>query len=835
MKQHLRSLWTLLLLMMWCSVGFAQTTIWSEDWTGCKADALPKDINSNYSSNNIETKIYATAKDHYAGGTVPELLIKKGDALVVKVTDLKGCSGTFTLNYSSNRPSSTLVVSANGSTIKVSSPTDKKYTGTFNIKEGTTEIELKFSASANSRIDDIKLTGTPAESKPTLTFSETEKTVYKGSESSFTMPTLVLKDKDGKEVTSGVDYLYEVTDANPEGCLDVDMTTGKITFNELGTANIKVTTSTADTGSEFNNLTASFKLTYMKDPAAKDKLFFAEAEKTIYVGKTDGFEGLSATQLNMSGAEVTPEIIMYETKPADVVEVDPETGKIKSWLKTGTTTITATSTYDNEEYTASYILNYKKIETTLTLSKTSVSVNLGETPELPTCTLKAGDEIITNKALSYTITPEGIANIEPTTGELTLISAGKATVNVSFTGDETYEASNIASYELTVVDPNAPLENIVFDATTKGFDDMYYSNAYPSGTKNATFKTKDGKTYAFSYRNCMRNNAKNYNPDVIQVRNKSNNMGYFTSSVFDEMPNGYKVNVYYGMAENNTPLTITSNEESSATSISNAYGEDDRNNGTGYCTSIILSNGSSFTVKVGGSTCYVSKIEILPLSAPITLEENATDTDTKIEKNNGKTQDVTLTRTLVADKWNTFCVPFETEIAGTELAGATVKTIGTIEGNVINLEDATKIEAGVPYLVMPTTESIVNPTFKSVTISVTTPIVKGNADYKFVGTYSPKKITEGEFGKIWGVTAEGKLAKINEGTTMKGLRAYFMFPTTTAAAKLNFDGETTGINSIETNATVNGKVYNLNGQYVGNSLNGLKKGIYVVNGKKVIK
>lgn len=553
------------------------------------------------------------------------------------------------------------------------------------------------------------------------------------------MPTLVLKDKDGKEVTTGVGYLYEVTDANPEGCLDVDMTTGKITFNELGTANIKVTTSTTDSGSEFNNLTAS------------------------------------------------------------------------------------------------YILNYKKIETTLTLSKTSVSVNLGETPELPTYTLKAGDEIITNKALSYTITPEGIANIDPTTGELTLISAGKATVSVSFTGDETYEASNIASYDLTVVDPNAPLDNIVFDAATKGFDDMYYSNAYPSGTKNATFKTKDGKTYAFSYRNCMRNNAKNYNPDVIQVRNKSNNMGYFTSSVFDEMPNGYKVNVYYGMTENNTPLTITSNEESSATSISNAYGEDDRNNGTGYCTSIILSNGSSFTVKVGGSTCYVSKIEILPLSAPITLEEDATDTESKIKKNNGKTLDVALTRTLVANKWNTFCVPFETELAGTALEGATVKAVGTIEGNVINLVDATKIEAGVPYLVMPTTGNIENPTFKSVTITEISAKEVGNTEYKFVGTYSPKKITKGEFGKIWGVTAEGKLAKINANTTMKGLRAYFVFPTNTAAAKLNFDGETTGINSIETEATINGKVYNLNGQYVGNSLNGLKKGIYVVNGKKVIK
>ena len=217
-----------------------------------------------------------------------------------------------------------------------------------------------------------------------------------------------------------------------------------------------------------------------------------------------------------------------------------------------------------------------------------------------------------------------------------------------------------------------------------------------------------------------------------------------------------------------------------------------------------------------------------------TLDESKDNTET-ISNNNGKTIDIKLTRTLIANKWNTFCVPFETEIAGTALEGATVKAVGTIEGNVINLVDATKIEAGVPYLVMPKTNDIKNPTFKNVTISVTTPKKAGNDEYKFVGTYSPKPINDQEFGTIWGVTAKGKLAKINEGTTMKGLRAYFVFPTTTAAAKLNFDGETTGINSIETEATVNGKVYNLNGQYVGNSLNGLKKGIYVVNGKKVIK
>lgn len=36
MKQHLRSLWTLLLLMMWCSVGFAQEV--TLDFTNANAD-----------------------------------------------------------------------------------------------------------------------------------------------------------------------------------------------------------------------------------------------------------------------------------------------------------------------------------------------------------------------------------------------------------------------------------------------------------------------------------------------------------------------------------------------------------------------------------------------------------------------------------------------------------------------------------------------------------------------------------------------------------------------------------------------------------------------------
>lgn len=46
---------------------------------------------------------------------------------------------------------------------------------------------------------------------------------------------------------------------------------------------------------------------------------------------------------------------------------------------------------------------------------------------------------------------------------------------------------------------------------------------------------------------------------------------------------------------------------------------------------------------------------------------------------------------------------------------------------------------------------------------------------------------------------------------------------------------TTEINKIEeVKKSLQGKVFNLNGQLVGNSLDGLSKGIYIVNGKKVI-
>lgn len=53
---------------------------------------------------------------------------------------------------------------------------------------------------------------------------------------------------------------------------------------------------------------------------------------------------------------------------------------------------------------------------------------------------------------------------------------------------------------------------------------------------------------------------------------------------------------------------------------------------------------------------------------------------------------------------------------------------------------------------------------------------------------------------------------------------------------IDFEGETTGIDSIgQTDGNANGAIYNLNGIRMAQSLRNLPKGVYIVNGKKVIK
>ena len=217
----------------------------------------------------------------------------------------------------------------------------------------------------------------------------------------------------------------------------------------------------------------------------------------------------------------------------------------------------------------------------------------------------------------------------------------------------------------------------------------------------------------------------------------------------------------------------------------------------------------------------------------VTLDAES-DNAQNITNANNVITDVSLIRTLDANIWNTFCVPFAFKVENSALAGAKVKEFDKIDGTTMYMKDATYILPGKPYLVMPADVDIVDPTFSAVAIYDEAATKVGNDTYALTGIYSPKTISE---DNIYGVKANGAIAKGKKDTTIKGLRAYFIINSNGSEAKINFgDDETTGIENIVTPTAIsNQKVYNLNGQYVGNDLKAMPKGIYIVNGKKVIK
>lgn len=244
--------------------------------------------------------------------------------------------------------------------------------------------------------------------------------------------------------------------------------------------------------------------------------------------------------------------------------------------------------------------------------------------------------------------------------------------------------------------------------------------------------------------------------------------------------------------------------------------------------------GTTWTLHTDAAYPVLKAFASVAAHQKVTLEaEN--DNASKIEKANNAISDVSLTRTLEANIWNTFCVPFGFKVENSALAGAKVKEFDKIDDGTTTMymKDATYILPGRPYLVKPDA-AIVDPTFSAVAIYDEAATKVGNDTYALTGIYSPKTISE---DNIYGVKANGAIAKGKKDTTIKGLRAYFIINSNGSAAKINFgDDETTGIENIVTPTAIsNQKVYNLNGQYVGNDLKAMPKGMYIVNGKKVIK
>ena len=192
------------------------------------------------------------------------------------------------------------------------------------------------------------------------------------------------------------------------------------------------------------------------------------------------------------------------------------------------------------------------------------------------------------------------------------------------------------------------------------------------------------------------------------------------------------------------------------------------------------------------------------------------------------TYDVVLTRNFNAG-WNTVCLPFAvTDIEEFFGADAKVYEFNDFAGDAISFSKVTETAAATPYLVYaPAEKEYSSVTLPNVTLSDAAAGTVTKNGVTFQGTYAT--MAAGKMTGKYGVTAAGKIAKAGANASLKGFRAYF--EGVPATARIFIDGEATGIGSITADGELQMEnVYNLNGQRVENA----HKGLYIVNGKKVV-
>lgn len=615
--------------------------------------------------------------------------------------------------------------------------------------------------------------------------------------------------KAGEKKLTGATVTYSFESA--DGIFDETLTDGTFSLKAGTHGTGKVTATFA--GGEIDGVTyakssASYIVNYSaaKTPALK----FSAANVTVKQGEESSFVKPTITFTDERGDDLTAAAdIIYVASPETVVKLDNE-GNVTQWLAPGVATITATTEYGNNYYDASYTLTYEKVKlaTTLTLNEgLKTTGEIGETLDCPAWTLKAGENVLSGKTVVMTSDNKDVVKVDG--NRLKLVAAGSANIILSFKGDDDYQSSK-TSYKLTVVDPNAA--EVTFDFTDPA--SLQYSNI-------VTTNLKVGDKFV---------------KEPISLTNKKN--GSNTPNRLFKSTSGFYLGVYQegqmelSAADGYAITGISFTKDGKTLKINGALANADW---SGNAKSLILSvDATAAGTRIKTMTVAYSKLP------SIDLDESQNNAET-ISGNAAKTVNVKLTRTLKADVWNTFCVPFDVTVEGSPLEGATIKQIASVtekdDGAVINFVDApATLEAGKAYLVR-TATAIVNPTFNGVTVKNVTPTnCSGNDNYQLIGIYSPLNIDALLYGKVFGINNQDKLAKVKENTSIKGMRAYFLLANSATAAKLNFGGELTGIDAVDNGeAVMTGKVYNLNGQYVGNSLEGLKKGVYVVNGKKVLK
>lgn len=427
----------------------------------------------------------------------------------------------------------------------------------------------------------------------------------------------------------------------------------------------------------------------------------------------------------------------------------------------------------------------------------SVDINDAAGASYPTLTNNSDGTV------SYESSDTEVATIDAATGEITLVAAGSTTITANVTATANYSAAS-ASYTLTVVDASALGEAVAFVAE------------------------KDGVYYAMAARQGSANNSMDAVPVTIWKSQVVNIEGSNLLWYVDE--NAGTIQAVDGtyLTGDNGGTELNLREDACVWTWSADEGcwyipKGDKSNDRSFILSVLSEGDAIFKNYAFSNKGTGSYGDTYATAMPIV---------------DG------YTRTVTSGNYGTICLPYAVSAGdydGVEFFSVAGKVTENGEATAIVLNEETELEAGKPYVFSATTDKLIA-IYSGEAASAE---VDGNG---LVGSFSWTTVNEGMY------LLTGNTVKLlgEAGGRIEANRAYFdlgRMSEYTEAVGVNQrlislggnDGDgTTGVDGIEAEGNALVDVYTIGGVMVRSQVaasgatDGLAKGLYIVDGKKVV-
>ncbi|WP_308268186.1 hypothetical protein [Prevotella sp.] len=449
--------------------------------------------------------------------------------------------------------------------------------------------------------------------------------------------------------------------------------------------------------------------------------------------------------------------------------------------------------------------------------------------------------------IAYSSSNATAISVDASTGALTFKGYGKATITATFTPNDTEKyAESTDSY--IVVNKHDVGDAVFYESfdkcAGKGGNDGTFGSLTNGVDLTATNADNEGWKFTQGYvaSKCVRfgtrDNAGSATTPSITVTGKGDLS--FMAAAWKGDGTTITVSVSDG-------ATLTYNGKTSS-SISVYINRESWTN----IDNIEISGAKTFTITfaANGKNNRFFLDEVMVKNVAESGETTTIELDENSESNTIEAKtgvNVTLKRTMVANEWNTICLPFDVSKEQAQTAFGEGVKIAELNagstGTTLSFNSVNEISATKPYLIKPSKENTSNEyVFKNVNVAKNDPdaVVTGGS-LAFKGIFNMVDITKdvtnigtNYYAAFLG--ADNKIYKVKaNGNKTKGFRAYFAIPNSASASALRvvIDGTATSIKNIDSEVVESdAPVYNLQGQRVDG--NNLTPGIYVKAGKKFV-